>query len=145
MGKAAVPKSKALTKGKVKTVPKAKAVTKGTGIKAKPATKVDFKKSHLAKLGNMTFRPEDSQGSRVVFHCRGSCEEAASNLNEMLNKVEHSKVWPKHNCVLKQKTKKEQKEFASLSKGEKGFPQFLQVKEVVGQSQTLDPAALRQR
>ena len=145
MGKAAVPKSQALTKGKVKTVPKAKALTKGKGLKAKPATKVGFKKSHLAKLGKMTL----AQKIRKAAEGCSTAEEAASNLKEMLSKEEHSKVWSKRNCVLKKKTKKEQKEFASLTKGEKGLqaalhmvkttaPQFLQVKEVVGQSQTLD-------
>ena len=97
MGKPAVPKSHALTKGKVKTVPKAKALTKGKGMKAKPATKVGFKKSHLAKLGKMTL----AQKIRKAAEGCSTAEEAASNLKEMLSKEEHSKVWSKHNCVLK--------------------------------------------
>ena len=86
MGKAAVPKSKALTKGKVKTVPKAKALTKGTGIKAKPATKVDFK-SHLAKLGKMTL----AQKIRKAAEWCSTAEEAARKLpaisKRLLNKL----------------------------------------------------------
>ena len=78
-----------------------------------------------------------------------TAEEAAHNLKDILTKEEHSKVWPKHNVEMKKKSAKDQKEFAKLNKGEKGFlaalhmvkttaPKFFHMKESAGQSQTLD-------
>lgn len=67
----------------------------------------------------------------------------------MMTKQEHSNAWSKHNIHMRGKSNKEQKEFNSLSKGEKGLevamhllktnvPKFMQWKESVGQSISLD-------
>ena len=104
-----------------------------------------LKKSMLAKLGKMTL----AQKVHKAAEGAETAEEAASNLKGMLSKEEHSKAWSKHNVSMKTKTKKEQKDFANLSKGEKGLqvamhllranvPRFMQSKESLGQSNSLD-------
>ena len=133
-------------------------LTKGKGAASKkPSTKVmkvkklSLKKGHLEKLGKMTLA---QKVQKAAEGCE-TAQEAATNLRGMLTKEEHSKVWSKHNVALKKKPAKEQKAFDSLTKGEKGMeaamymvkasvPQFMQVKESVGQDQTLDKREERQ-
>lgn len=149
-------KKKPLTKGSSKAKPKAlpkgkpKALTKGIGArsstkKAMKVNKTALKRKNLEKLGKMTLAQKIKKATEEA----DTAEEAAHNLKDTLTKEEHSKVWSKHNVELKKKSAKEQKEFAKLSKGDKGFlaalhmvkatsPKFFHVKESVGQSQTLD-------
>ena len=142
------PKKGILTKGSHETG----TLTKGKGAASKkPSTKVmkvkklSLKKGHLEKLGKMTLA---QKVQKAAEGCE-TAQEAATNLRGMLTKEEHSKVWSKHNVALKKKPAKEQKAFDSLTTGEKGMeaamymvkasvPQFMQVKESVGQDQTLD-------
>ena len=141
-----------LTKGKQS--PKHKALTKGSAMKGKTnkassskAMKVKkghLKKGMLAKLGKMTL----AQKIHKAAEGAESVQEAAQNLKGMLSKEEHSKAWSKHNVTMKSKTNKEKKDFAKLSKGEKGLevsmhllrtsvPRFMQVKETMDQSHSL--------
>ena len=104
-----------------------------------------LKKNMLAKLGKMTL----AQKIQKAAGGAESVQEAAQNLKGMLSKEEHSKAWSKHNVTMKSKTNKEKKDFAKLSKGEKGLevsmhllrtsvPRFMQVKETMDQSHSLD-------
>ena len=104
-----------------------------------------LKKSMLAKLGKMTLAQKINKAAET-----GETEEdAAKHLKGMLSKEEHSKAWSKHNVSMSHKSQKEKKEFSKLSKGEKGLqvamhllrtnvPRFMQMKESVAQSNSLD-------
>ena len=121
------------------------AASKKPSTKVMKVKKLSLKKGHLEKLHKMTL-------AQKVQKAAEGCEtapEPATNLRGMLTKEERSKVWSKRNVALKKKPAKEQKAFDSLTKGEKGMeaamymvkasvPQFMQVKEPVGQDQTLD-------
>ena len=104
-----------------------------------------LKKNMLAKLGKMTLAQKVNKAAESAE----TDMEAANNLKGMLSKEEHSKAWSKHNISMKNKSQKEQKEFRKLSKGEKGLqvamrlirtnvPRFMQSKEPVAQSNSLD-------
>ena len=78
-----------------------------------------------------------------------SPEEAAKRLKKVTTQQEHSQARPKHNIHTRGKSKKEQKEFHSLSKGEKGMedamyllkanvPKFMHWKGSLGQSVSID-------
>ena len=129
-------------------------LTKGTSAmkkipasssKAMKVMKSFLKKSMLAKLGKMTLAQKINKAAET-----GDTEEdAAKHLKGMLSKEEHSKAWSKHNVSMSHKSQKEKKEFSKLSKGEKGLqvamhllrtnvPRFMQMKESVAQSNSLD-------
>ena len=113
--------------------------------KAMKVMKTFLKKNMLAKLGKMTLAQKINKAAET-----GDTEEdAAKHLKGMLSKEEHSKAWSKHNVSMSHKSQKEQKEFSKLSKGEKGLkvamhllrtnvPRFMQMKESVAQSNSLD-------
>ena len=150
--KAAAMKAMKAMKPLPKGLPKAKAkatLTKGGQI-AKPkksmkVTKGSLKKSQLEKLGKMTLAQKISKAAEGAE----TAEEAASNLKELLDKQEHSKVWSKHQTWLKGQSKKDKSEFNKLSKNEKGqaaalhliktaAPRFMQAKESLTQATSFD-------
>ena len=147
--KKALAKRATLSKGsstgknaKAKSKAKAKALTKGkTKVK-----KRFLKKNQLAKLGKMTLAQKIAKAAGNAETAEG----AASNLKSMMNSNEHSRVWSKHNVMMKNtKTQKERNAFDKLSKGEKGMqaalfmikggvPKFFHTSQSIKQGTTLD-------
>ena len=147
-------KAKPLSKGKfaMKTILKKARGNKhslkkggGSSTDKKPATRKSLNKNSLAKLGKMTLAEKIDKAAETASNPL----EAAKGLKQMMTKQEHSQAWSKHNIHMKGKSKKEQKEFQSLSKGEKGMevamhllktnvPKFMQWKESLGHSVSLD-------
>ena len=117
----------------------------GSSTDKKPSKKNALNKKELAKLGKMSLAEKIDKAAEDA-QCP---EEAAKGLRKMMTKQEHSQAWSKHNIHMRSKSKKEQKEFHSLSKGEKGMevamyllksnvPKFMHWKESLGQSVSLD-------
>ena len=146
--KKALAKRATLSKGssgknaKAQAKAKAKALTKG-----KTKVKKSFlKKNQLAKPGKMTLAQKIAKAAENAE----TGEEAANNLKAMLNSNEHSRVWSKHNVMMKNnKPQKERNAFDKLSKGEKGMqaalfmiksgvPKFFHTTQGIKQGTTLD-------
>ena len=146
--KKALAKRATLSKGssgknaKAQAKAKAKALTKG-----KTKVKKSFlKKNQLAKPGKMTLAQKIAKAAENAE----TGEEAANNLKAMLNSNEHSRVWSKHNVMMKNnKPQKERNAFDKLSKGEKGMqaalfmikggvPKFFHTSQSIKQGTTLD-------
>lgn len=124
MGKTAMKKTplpKGILKHKAMKVKKGKPLSKGAGSSTdkKPpmkSMKKSLKKAQLHKLGKLTLEEKVERASAGA----DTPDEAATSLRKMLTKQEHSRVWSKAQTQLAKKDKKEQKEFAQMSKAEKG-------------------------
>ena len=156
-------KAKPLSKGKnAKSLPKGKFTKKsilkkskdkrdslkkgaGSSTDKKPSKKNALNKKELSKLGNMSLSEKIEKAAEAAT----SPEEAAKGLKSMMTKQDHSSAWSKHNIHMRGKSKKEQKEFQSLPKGEKGMqvamyllkaniPKFMHWKESLSQEVSLD-------
>ena len=121
----------------------------GSSKDKKQVKKNNLKKKQLAKLGKLGKMTLAEKVAKAAEDAENPAE-AAKELKGMMTKQEHSRAWSKHNIHhLRGKSKKEQKEFDSLPKGEKGLevamhllktnvPKFMQWKESLGQSISLD-------
>ena len=117
----------------------------GSSKDKKPATKKPLNKRHCQTV---QYDPSREKIERTAETAH-SPEEAAKRLKKVMTQQEHSQAWLKLNIHMRGKSKKEQKEFHSLSKGEKGMedamyllkanvPKFMHWKGSLGQSVSID-------